>query len=293
MESSYLIYVGIGLAVGLAIVYAKRTGGESAPTGIRMPDREFPYQWRKILESRIEFYQRLNRSDRKKFEHKMHVFLLNVRVIGMQMPITHEDRVLIAASAVIPIFGFPNWHYGYLREVHLHPDKFPIKGTDQLARGLVGWGAMEGVLKLSKKALYEGYADQNDQRNVAIHEFIHIIDKQDGEVDGVLERVMDEVDITPWLHIIHQKMNEINEGKSTIREYGGVNRAEFLAVVGEFFFESPDKMKAEHPGLYSALDSIFNPKVHEKFKYTRKYDPCPCGSGRKFSKCCSKHVVDY
>jgi len=223
----------------------------------------------------------------------MHIFLLNVRIIGMQTAVSDRDKVLISASAIIPIFGFPRWHYSYLHEIHLYSNKFRIGNTDQMAHGLVGFGAMEGVLKLSKKALYDGYADQNDQRNVAIHEFIHILDKQDGGVDGVLRRVMNEDDITPWLHIIHKKMTEIKNGQSSIRDYGATNRAEFLAVVGEFFFESPEKMKIEHPALYSALDSIFNPKIEQRHKYTKKYEPCPCGSGRKFSRCCSKHSTAY
>lgn len=286
------VYILIGLAIGLAYVLSKRSLNNSNH-GVRLPKRDFPQKWRRILEDEIEFYQRLNSKDRKRFEHKMHIFLLNVRIVGMQISVSNKDRVLISASAIIPIFGFPSWHYSYLNEVHLYPNKFPIQKTDQMAHGLVGFGEMEGVLKLSRKALYEGYADQNDQRNVAIHEFIHILDKQDGDVDGVLERVMSEDDITPWLHIIHRKMKEIEGGNSSIRDYGATNRAEFLAVVGEFFFESPEKMKIEHPGLYSALDSIFNPKVQLRHKYTKKNEPCPCGSGRKFSRCCAKNSRSY
>ncbi|MFK8037308.1 MAG: zinc-dependent peptidase [Crocinitomicaceae bacterium] len=292
MENYYVLYIAIGVVIALAYIYSKRSLSNST-NGIRIPDRDFPYKWRTILENEIEFYQRLNREERKRFEYKTHVFLLNVRIVGIQINVTDQDRILIAASAIIPIFGFPKWHYAYLSEVHLHPDKFPIKGTDKMAHGLTGWGAMEGILKLSKKALYEGYADQNDQKNVAIHEFIHIIDKQDGEVDGIMQRVMNEVDISPWLGLIHQKMTEIETGNSSIRKYGAANRAEFLAVVGEFFFESPEKMKSEHPGLYSALDSIFNPKVKSNFKYTKKHDPCPCGSKRNFSRCCFKNAASY
>jgi len=55
-------------------------------------------------------------------------------------------------------------------------------------------------------------------------------------------------------------MEEIEKGDSTIRNYGKTDQKEFLAVVSEFFFESPDKMKSEHPALYNALDSMYNPK---------------------------------
>lgn len=266
-----LLYILIGLGIGILFVFLKKkfkVGKVVMP--FREPDRGFPYQWRRILDDKIEFYRRLTRTEKERFEYKVHVFLLNVRVTGIDTEITDEDRVLIAASATIPIFGFPNWHYLRLKEVVIHPDKFNIPNSDAMARGLVGWGSMEGKVLLSKKALHEGYNDQNDQVNVALHEFIHILDKQDGKVDGVLGKVMKEVDIMPWLYVIKQKMNEIEKGNSSIRDYGKANQAEFLAVVGEFFFENPDKMREEHPILYSALDGMFNPtKQRKRGSYSR------------------------
>ena len=118
---------------------------------------------------------------------------------------------------------------------------------------------MEGRMMLSRKALIEGFYDSSDGKNVAIHEFIHIMDKEDGKVDGVLSDIMNEIDISPWMHLIHQKMSEIEEGRSGIRKYGAANEIEFLSVASELFFENPDKMEKEHPVLFEALDAIFNP----------------------------------
>ncbi|WP_043023913.1 zinc-dependent peptidase [Fluviicola taffensis] len=75
---------------------------------------------------------------------------------------------------------------------------------------------------------------------------------------------MKEIDINPWLQIIHTKMKAMHTGNSSIREYGSTNHAEFLAVVTEFFFESPEKMKLEHPELYQKLDEFYNPKRRSK-----------------------------
>lgn len=78
-------------------------------------------------------------------------------------------------------------------------------------------------------------------------------------VDGVLSDIMHDIDISPWMHLIHQKMSEIEEGRSGIRKYGAANEIEFLSVASELFFENPDKMEKEHPKLFKALDAIFNP----------------------------------
>lgn len=265
--NSTTLYILIGVALGLILAYFHFSQNREERKQ-RQPLRPFPGLWRQILEQKVEFYNRLRGFEKKEFERKVHIFLLNVKITGMGTEVTHEDRMLIAAGAVIPIFRFEKWHYANLQEVELFPDKFPIPNTDKFAHGLVGWGAMEGKMMLSRKAVHHGFYDQTDNKNVVIHEFIHILDKQDGKVDGVLGKVMNEIDLMPWLNVINIKMNEIDFGDSSIRDYGSANKAEFLAVVSEFFFENPDKMRSEHPGLYNALDSFYNPKHPNQNKRT-------------------------
>lgn len=252
------MYLLFGVAIAVFLGYYKLTYGNQSYK--REPKRDFPRQWRSLLEEHIEFYNRLSHAKKTEFEKRVHVFLLNVQIVGVDTDVTHLDRILVASGAVIPIFGFSNWNYINLHEVQIYPDKFSVPGLADMANGLVGWGAMEGKMMLSRKALQHGFYDQNDQKNVAIHEFIHVLDKQDGKMDGVLDKVMNEIDIKPWLHIINLKMNEISKGNSSIRNYGDTNKAEFLAVVSEFFFENPEKLKSQHPILYMALDDFFNPK---------------------------------
>ena len=263
-----LLLLLIGAVIGGLIGYSRWSlRGES---NLRMPERTFPNEWRRILQEKVEFYNRLPSSNKTDFEKRVHVFLLNVQVTGVDTEITHTDRILVAAGAIIPI-----WHYSNLKEVQIHPNKFVIPTTDTMASGLVGWGAMEGKMMLLRKAIEHGFYDQSDNKNVVIHEFIHVLDKQDGEMDGVIEQVMNEIDIMPWLQIINMKMQEIGKGQSTIRDYGVTNKAEFLAVVSEFFFENPERMKTEHPALYNALNSFFNPrdrkmKIQNRFKSRRR-----------------------
>ncbi len=257
MNSTY-IYVAIGVAISVLIGYSRYSLQKNRSK--KEPDRPFPQQWRALLTQHVAFYNRLNPLERTKFENRVHVFLLNVQIVGIETEVTHLDRILIASGAIIPIFGFDSWHYSNLRVIELHPDQFLIPNTQQYANGLVGWGAMEGKVKLSRKALVHGFYDNNDQKNVAIHEFVHVLDMQDGTIDGKLKKVMKEIDIKPWLQIIHTKMSAIEAGNSSIRDYGAASHAEFLAVVSEFFFESPQKMKTEHPELYRVLDQFYNPK---------------------------------
>lgn len=262
MNSTTYLFLMIGIVLGGIIGYSRYSLKKNRSK--KKPDRPFPHQWREMLVQHVAFYNRLNPLEKSKFENRVHIFLLNVQIIGINTEVTHLDRILIASGAIIPIFGFDSWHYSNLEVVEIHPDKFLIPNTQQYANGLVGWGAMEGKVKLSRKALIHGFYDNNDQKNVAIHEFVHVLDKQDGQIDGKLKKIMDEIDILPWLQIINNQINDIQQGNSNIRHYGTTNHAEFLAVVSEFLFESPEKMKTEHPELYRVLNEFYNPKNSPK-----------------------------
>ena len=257
MNSTY-IYIMIGISVSMLIGYSRHSLKNKYSKAD--PKRPIPHQWREILVQHVAFYNRLNPSERSKFENRVHTFLLNVQIVGIETEVTHLDRILIASGAIIPIFGFDSWHYSNLEVIEVHPDQFLIPNTQQYAHGLVGWGKMEGKVKLSRKALVQGFYNQNDQKNVAIHEFVHVLDMQDGKIDGKLGKIMNEIDIKPWLQIVNNQMKAITNGTSGIRHYGSTSQGEFLAVVSEFFFESPDKMKTEHPELYQKLNQFYNPK---------------------------------
>ena len=146
---------------------------------------------------------------------------------------------------------------------------------------------------LSKKALHHGFSNETDKKNTAIHEFVHLIDKTDGAVDGIPELLLEKQYVIPWIDLIKQKIDEIYEQKTDINPYGATNKAEFFAVISEYFFERPKLLKRKHPKLYELLEEIFNQNMTNKVGKTKivrigRNSPCPCGSGKKFKKCCLK-----
>lgn len=214
-----------------------------------------------ILEENLDFYQNLNDEKKGLFEHLVIQFLSETRVEGMGLLINDLDKVLIASSAVIPVFGFPGWHYKNLSNVLLYPNtfnqEFQFEGGERQILGMVGTGYMNGQMLLSKEALYRGFAENNGKENTAIHEFVHLLDKTDGATDGIPEVLMHHKYSEPWLKMIHQEMNLIKRGKSDIDPYALTNEAEFLAVAAEYFFEKPDQLQDKRPELYDLLSKIF------------------------------------
>lgn len=228
-----------------------------------------PSAYAAILYREVGFYQKLDKSGKARFEQLAGEFLQDVRIEGVGTEITDIDSMLIASSAVIPIFGFPGWKYKNLTNIILYPDAFDkdfqFEGESRNILGMVGSGYMNGQMLLSRAALVKGFSKNSGKENTAIHEFVHLLDKADGATDGVPESLMAHEYTVPWLKMMHQEMHRIQEGKSDIDPYALTNEAEFLAVAAEYFFEKPEKFKQMHPKLYDMLSLIFEQEPATKF----------------------------
>jgi Mlc titration factor MtfA (ptsG expression regulator) len=191
----------------------------------------------------------------------MQQFLSTVKITGVKTVVEDLDIVLIAASAIIPIFNFPEWEYINLNEVLLYPDSFNHDfdqvGEDRNVLGMVGTGALNNVMILSQFELRQAFTNLTGKSNTAIHEFVHLIDKTDGTIDGVPNVILEKKYILPWLQLMQKKIAEIQNDDSDINPYGATNESEFFAVVSEYFFERPDLLQDKHPDLYELLTKIF------------------------------------
>lgn len=215
-----------------------------------------------LLQKKVSFYSTLDEADKKQFESDMQYFLSHTKITGVDTTVEEEDRLLVASAAVIPIFHFKEWKYINLREVLLYSDAintdFETTGNaNRNILGMVGTGALEGSLLLSKHALRQGFENNTDKQNTAIHEFVHLIDKLDGDIDGVPSLLMDKQYVLPWINLIHEQMQAIASKTSDVNPYAYTNKAEFFAVVAEYFFERPELLQKKHPELYQMLQRMF------------------------------------
>jgi len=292
-----MIYLAILSALILLYFFLKK-GKHKPATELPTSEVKTPEKWKKILIEKVTFYRGLNEEKRLRFESDIKNFLQEIRITGIQVEITLEDRLLVASSAVIPLFGFPRWNYTHLDEVLLYPSSFDrdftIGSKKEIITGMVGTGAMEGKMILSKPSLHTGFDIANDKRNVGIHEFVHLFDKEDGIIDGIPPDYEDKAYSLPWIDFIRTKTEQIVSSQSDIHGYATTNRQEFFAVASEYFFERPHLLKKKHPLLYKELSEIFNQDTTEvinqnlfkELKEPGRNDPCPCNSGKKFKRCC-------
>lgn len=225
----------------------------------------FPEAWRKVLYEDVKFYRDLNADDKIGFEARIKLFLATKSINPIDTEIDDRIKLMVAASAIIPMFAFPEFNYPNLREVLIYPNSFNEKfqtdanqGREENIIGMVGNRFMNGTMILSKPDLEQAYDGVVHKNNVGIHEFIHLIDKVDGATDGIPEFLLNHAYVAPWLHLIKEEMLRIEKGHSDISPYALTNNAEFLAVVSEYFFDNPEKFKTRHSDLYQYLTGIFH-----------------------------------
>ncbi len=218
--------------------------------------------YRAILDDHVAYYNRLNDKNKLRFEEKIKEFLSYVRIDGIDTGVEEVDKLLVASSAVIPIFGFEKWKYYNLRNVLLYPasfnrDEFLASGYEKNTLGMIGNGPMQRVMILSKPALRSGFYDKESTANTGIHEFVHLLDKEDGEVDGLPEALLNRKHNSEWIRLMNKNIDLIMQEQSDINTYGASNKAEFFAVASEYFFNQPGAFKEKHSELFGLLCLIY------------------------------------
>jgi MtfA peptidase len=257
MITVFQILLVLGLII-LIILFAFRIKKkkESAP---------LPENYKELLYDYVKFYRQLKEQGKEHFEKRVAHFLETIKITGVNAVVEDLDIILIAAGSVIPVFAIPDWHYINLHEVLLYPgafnEDFDQGGTDRSYAGMVGTGAMQNVMIITKWQLRQGFINNNDAHNTAIHEFVHLIDKMDGTMDGVPEIILERRHVDRWKNLMQTTMQQMKTTGSDINMYGATNTTEFFAVISEYFFEQPDLLKTNHPALYEMLVKIYKTEM--------------------------------
>lgn len=222
---------------------------------------QLPENYKELLNDYVKFYRGLNEDGKVEFEKRVEQFLAAVKITGVNAEVEDLDRMLIAAAAIIPVYAISDWQYINLHEVLLYPgafnDEFDQHGDERNIAGMVGTGALQNVMVITKWQMRQGFINHHDARNTAIHEFVHLVDKMDGTVDGVPEIILERKYTGEWKRLMEATIQQMKNYGSDIDMYGATNSAEFFAVISEYFFEQPELLQARHPDLYYMLQRIY------------------------------------
>lgn len=222
----------------------------------------------KFLKEHFKLYRTLSLKERNTFLNRLRLFAAEKKISGVEVDITPEIKLMVALSALYPVMKIPEWRFSTLNEIIIYPTGYneDYDFNSDKSQGFVAGTSFTGAntIILSLKDLKHGFANNFDGNNVGIHEIMHKIDEEDGRVDGIPEILADQKLLSEWRELADEKIELIKKGKiRDINSYGATNRAEFFAVICEYFFEKPYILKRKHPRIFKMLTTMFKHEINE------------------------------
>ncbi|MGA0031807.1 MAG: zinc-dependent peptidase [Burkholderiales bacterium] len=223
--------------------------------------------WMRVV-SRFSFLRTLPAADQRRLRELTALFLDRKPVSGAGgLQMTREVQLIIAAQACLLVLNLDLDLYDDWVEVIVYPDRFVTEHE---------YMSEDGVLHrvrapLSGEAWEQGpvilswvdaqAADGGDGYNVVLHEFAHKIDMRNGAANG-FPPLHADMDRKAWSETFAAAFADFCEridrrDDSRIDPYAAEHPAEFFAVLSEAFFEMPDAVHSEYPGVYQQLAAFY------------------------------------
>ena len=226
----------------------------------------------KILKQ-TNLYSKLNDYEKKVLNFKIQRFKSEKEFIGINITITDEIKTLIAFYACLPTVYYKYFCYPSLKYIYVYPHCIILK-TRNNHNGIAsdetmlisGEAVGESVVIVWDEAKKEIY--HNLGRNVIIHEFAHELDFEEGEIDGIPP--IEKPQYKEWGKIMFNEyekfvkklsLNRFLGKYSSIDKYAATNKAEFFAVLSEYYFMNPCVLKKHFPDIYKELNKFYKVKT--------------------------------
>ena len=231
----------------------------------RLKDRPFPPEWLAIIERNVPYFARLAPDDQRELLGHLQVFLAEKTFAGVDLEITEEIRLTVAAQACVLLLHRDTDYYPTMLSVVVYPQEYFVEAQHRLPDGTVEEGVEarlgeswhRGEVVLSWDDARRDAADAFDGHNVVFHEFAHQLDGESGPHDGAPALPRREM-YAEWARVFTAEYEQLVEDAqrrrpTVLRKYGATNPAEFFAVATEAFFEKSVALRAHHPELYAQL----------------------------------------
>lgn len=212
---------------------------------------------KQILESEFTFYKKLSPKFKRQFEHRVVSFINSKKFVGREgVEITDRMKVLIAAIGCMLSFGRKHYLYSLIEHILIYPDTFYSTANEDYHVG--EFNPAGKALVLSWKVFEEGYKITNDNLNLGIHEFMHAMQlesKQSRDIDSTrFAKQFQNI----LKRLTTQEVKDKLDQTRYFREYAFTNQYEFMAVLAEYFIESPKEFNSHFPVLYDHTKKLLN-----------------------------------
>ena len=220
------------------------------------PKKLTPNQ-KQILNKEFSFYRRLSPKKKIYYEHRVATFIKQYQFIGKEeILVTDEMKIIIAATYVSLTFGMRHYLVNLFNKIIIFPSAYFSAINQAYHKG--EFNPIMKAVAFSWEDFVIGHQTTNDNLNLGLHEFSHILHfygLRSNDPSAILFYDQYNKVITYYDdEALNKKLSE----QGYFREYAYENRFEFIAVILEHFFETPQIFKMKYPDLYQDICLMIN-----------------------------------
>ena len=218
-------------------------------------------QQKAVLATNFHFYNELKPKYKRYFEHRVYKFIINYEFVGTDFLVTEKMKITIGATYTMLTFGMRHYLNPMFKKILLFPDIYYSEQTQNYHKGEFN-PRLEAIV-FSWKHFEEGIEVANDNLNLGLHEFTHAFHIHSLKSEETTAVLFNESLQNLFRIVSHPQIKEQLVASGFLRDYAYENKFEFVAVLLEYFFESPQEFKSQFPSIYL--------KVKQMINYNEKY----------------------
>lgn len=218
-------------------------------------------QQKAVLATNFHFYNELKPKYKRYFEHRVYKFMINYEFVGTDFLVTEKMKITIGATYTMLTFGMRHYLNPMFKKILLFPDIYYSEQTQNYHKGEFN-PRLEAIV-FSWKHFEEGIEVANDNLNLGLHEFTHAFHIHSLKSEETTAVLFNESLQNLFRIVSHPQIKEQLVTSGFLRDYAYENKFEFVAVLLEYFFESPQEFKSQFPSIYL--------KVKQMINYNEKY----------------------
>lgn len=212
---------------------------------------------RTLISSNSQFYSNLTLANKKYFEHRVLNFIESFEFVSRDgVEITEEIKLLIATSAIKLTFGFKHYIFSSINTIIVYPKDYFSPFGNQQHKGETN--PRYKVIVFSLQDFKEGIKIVDDNLNLGLHEFTHAMHfsflSTSNSSSNHFKKHYSK--LLEFMEDKEEQQKLVNAGY--LREYAFENQFEFLAVLVEHFFETPNKFELKLPELFNKIKQLLN-----------------------------------
>lgn len=212
---------------------------------------------RAILQREFHFYTRLSDKRKTYFEHRVRNFLSRYQFLGNNISVDNDEiQIIVAGTYVMLSFGMRQYLTTTFDKIIIYSNIYFSTVNNDYHKG--EFNPKLKAVVFSWTDFLSGHQITNNNINLGLHEFTHALHfgakKRQYSSDLIF---IDEFNAI-LTHLQDEQFLQKMIADGYFREYAFENQYEFLAVVLEHFFETPQDFSRIYPELFSHVKRMIN-----------------------------------